>query len=583
MQDNRAQNVVDEPSDDDIDALLDKSPDSPHTALRSLLRNAFSRIADAEFSHDNAARLLCDGPANYPVWLAAIAEAKRVVHLENYIIDDDAVGQEFADALMRAAARGVKCRVLYDWLGCGIRTPRRFWRMLRDGGVEVRCYNPPRLLTPVAWISRDHRKLLTVDGTVAFAGGLCISKHWTPDPARDRAAWRDTALEIRGPAVRHLEAAFADSWAAAGAPLPPEDLPPEDPSRDLPVAANEDAAGDKDAGDPAAPAVPIGDVPPSQSTDFIGPLDLWVVAGRPDNMGLYRLQQMIASTVKHRLWLADAYFVATTGYVNTLTDAARAGVDVRLLVPGSSDVPLIKALSLAEYRPLLEAGVRVFEWNGPMMHAKTTVADSCWARVGSSNSNLASWISNRELDITIDDRVFARAMEAMYLRDLRNCTEIVLQAGKVRPGGGYVAQEEEEADLPPAPVTAHAATWSQAAGRNPIGRGGQRANAGRLLAGTIGAGSSIGASISQHRALTPTEARVLAVGGLVLVALGLIAVFAPKLIAYPLAVIAAWLGIALLLRAWRLRFPKRSMPGTSMEGGNHASGGERTRTGDSRL
>ena len=563
MQDNRAENVVAEPSDDDIAALLDNSPDSPHTALRSLLRNAFSRIADAEFSRDNAARLLCDGPANYPVWLAAIAEAKRVVHLENYIIDDDTVGRQFADALMRASARGVKCRVLYDWLGCGIRTPRRFWRMLRDGGVEVRCYNPPRLATPVAWISRDHRKLLTVDGTVAFAGGLCISKHWASDPARNRTAWRDTAVEIRGPAVRHLEAAFADSWAAAGPPLPPEDLPPE--------ARKEDAAAE----DAATPAVPIGDVPPSQSTDFIGPLDLWVVAGRPDNMGLYRLQQMIASTVKHRLWLADAYFVATTGYVNTLTDAARAGVDVRLLVPGSSDVPLIKALSLAEYRPLLEAGVRVFEWNGPMMHAKTTVADSCWARVGSSNSNLASWISNRELDITIDDRVFARAMEAMYLRDLCNCTEIVLQAGKVRPGGGYVAQEEEEADLAPAPVTA--SNW-RSSGRNPIGRGSQRANAGRLLAGTIGAGSSIGASISQHRALTPTEARVLAVGGLVLVALGLLAIFAPKLIAYPLAVIAAWLGIALLLRAWRLRFPQKTTPGSS-----HASAGERTRTGDRRL
>lgn len=559
MQDDRAGKVVDEASDRDIADLLDQATESPHTALRSLLRNAFSRIADAEFSRNNAARLLCDGPANYPVWLAAIAEAKRVVHLENYIIDDDVVGRQFADALMRASARGVKCRVLYDWLGCGWRTPRRFWRMLRDGGVEVRCYNPPRLLNPVAWISRDHRKLLTVDGTVAFAGGLCISRHWAADAERHRAAWRDTAVEIRGPAVRHLDASFADSWAAAGAPLPAEDLLPE-------------TGKEKAAEDTAAPAVPIGDVPPSQSTDFIGPLDLWVVAGRPDNMGLYRLQQMIASTVKHRLWLADAYFVATTGYVNTLTDAARAGVDVRLLVPGSSDVPLIKALSLAEYRPLLEAGVRVFEWNGPMMHAKTTVADSCWARVGSSNSNLASWISNRELDITIDDRVFARAMEAMYLRDLRNCTEIVLQAGKVRPGGGYVAAEDEEAE--PAPATGQGATWTQGnrhpLGRNPIGRGGQRANAGRLLAGAIGAGSSVGASISQHRPMTAAESRVLAVAGLILVALGFIAVLAPRLITYPLAVIAVWLGIAVLLRAWKLRFPSEpARSGSARTGSAH--------------
>jgi cardiolipin synthase len=232
---------------------------------------------------------------------------------------------------------------------------------------------------------------------------------------------------------------------------------------------------------------------------------------------------------------------------------------VRLLVPGSSDVPMIKALSLAEYRPLLEAGVRVFEWNGPMMHAKTTVADSCWARVGSSNSNLASWISNRELDITIDDRVFARAMEAMYLRDLRNCTEIVLQAGKVQPGGRYVSGQDEPAGLPPEP--AFAAHPERSRGTGQFGRGGQRANAGRLLAGAIGASSSLGASISQHRAMTAAESRVLAAGGLVLIVLGLVAVFAPRLIAYPLALVAAWLGIALLLRAWRLRDPSRTQSG----------------------
>ena len=120
--------------------------------------------------------------------------------------------------------------------------------------------------------------------------------------------------------------------------------------------------------------------------------------------------KLVAEIAERSLWLTDAYFVGTTGYVRALSGAARAGVDVRLLVPGSNDWPVVGALSRAGYRSLLEAGVRVFEWNGPMLHAKTAVADGCWSRVGSSNSNLASWTSNRELDVTIQDAEFAARM-----------------------------------------------------------------------------------------------------------------------------------------------------------------------------
>ncbi len=147
-------------------------------------------------------------------------------------------------------------------------------------------------------------------------------------------------------------------------------------------------------------------------------------------MGLYRLEQLVAEIANRSLWLTDGYFVATTAYVRALAGAARAGVDVRLLVPGSSNWPLVGALSKVAYRPLLQAGVRVFEWDGPMVHAKTAVADGCWTRIGSSNSNLASWVSNRELDVTIKDAGLAAEMEAMFEEDMRNSTEVVLSVSR---------------------------------------------------------------------------------------------------------------------------------------------------------
>src|SRR6185503_4878833 len=141
-----------------------------------------------------------------------------------------------------------------------------------------------------------------------------------------------------------------------------------------------------------------------------------------------------AAMAQRTLWLTDAYFVGVTGYVQGLRAAVMDGVDVRLLVPGATDIPIIRAVSRAGYRPLLEAGIRVFEWNGPMLNAKTAVADGHWARVGSTNLNLASWIGNWELDVAVEDLEFGDEMEQMYLQDLDNATEIVLsEKNRVRP------------------------------------------------------------------------------------------------------------------------------------------------------
>ncbi|HKW54623.1 MAG TPA: phospholipase D-like domain-containing protein, partial [Stellaceae bacterium] len=365
---------------------------------RMIAEGLLSRVAGAALVEGNAVRLLRDAAENYPAWLDAIAAAERTINFENYIIDADEVGRMFADALITKARQGVTVRVLYDWMGNFRRTPAAFWARLRDAGIEVRCFNRPSLDSPLGWLSRNHRKTVSVDGRIGFVSGLCVGRDWVGDAARGIAPWRDTGVEIRGPAVVDIERAFRRSWSAAGTPITSDDDAP-----------------------PAAAAAPDG-----------AGIAVRVIETQPNTMALYRLDQLIAALARESLWLTDAYFVGTTAYVGALCQAARDGVDVRLLVPGASDIPIVQTLARAGYRPLLEAGIRVFEWRGPMLHAKTAVADGRWARVGSSNLNLASWLGNWELDVATEDEDFAAQMESMYLDDLENSTEIVLDGKALR-------------------------------------------------------------------------------------------------------------------------------------------------------
>jgi cardiolipin synthase len=269
---------------------------------------------------------------------------------------------------------------------------------------------------------------------------------------------------------------------------------------------------------------------------------LRVIASAPMTAELYRLDQLIAAGARRSLWLTDAYFVGGTPYVRALCAAARDGLDVRLLVPGASDVWLMRALARASYRPLLESGVRVFEWNGPMLHAKSAVADGRWARVGSTNLNVASWIGNWELDVAVEDGGFARAMEEMYREDLGRATEILL-----------IARQRVRLAATPA-------------GR-PDRQESRQGSAGRAAAGALGIGRAVGAAVTGHRLLGPAEAKLMASAGAVLLVVAALAAWWPWLVAAPLAGVAGWMAVALLLRAWRLRrevkddaFPRKGRP-----------------------
>lgn len=472
--------------------------------LRRLAEQVFTRAAGAPLVGGNKVLILRDAGENYPAWLAAISAARRSVLFENYIIANDAAGREFVAALTERANTGIAVRLIYDWMGAlGVGT-RSLLQPLLDAGGVVRCFNTPHIDSPFGWLTRDHRKMLTVDGTVGYVSGLCVSSKWQGNPGRGIDQWRDTGIEIRGPAVADIERAFAQTWAAAAG----------DDIDELDV-------------DLATDTPPAGDVL------------VRVLASQPTTAGMYRLDQMIATMASDTLWLTDAYFVGVAPYVQALRAAAMDGVDVRLLVPGTSDMPLLSRLSRSGYRPLLEAGIRVFEWNGAMLHAKTAVADGRWARVGSTNLNIASWISNYELDVAIEDEGFARRMQDMYEEDLVNTTEIVLSdKRRVRPSA-----------VPRRPAA------------------GSSGRASRAAVGALRIGNTVGAAFSSRRTLGPAESGLMFTIALGFLLLAVIAVAIPLAITLPLAALALWIAVTLLIRAWRTRKRKRGS-GTPRTGGN---------------
>ncbi|HEU4954095.1 MAG TPA: phospholipase D-like domain-containing protein, partial [Gemmatimonadales bacterium] len=296
----------------------------PGTAEQSVAC-AINRAAAGRPVPGNKVELLIDGPDTYAAMLGLIADAARWIHFENYIIRSDAAGRRFADALIERARAGIRVRVLYDAIG-SLYTSRALWRDLRRAGVEVRGFHPIRPLNLVTNFSRNHRKLVVADGSRSVIGGLCIGCEWTGEGHRDGQPWRDTAVRIAGPASAVLDQAFARTWGVAGGQLPDDNI--------------------------------AGRVTPE------GQAEVRVIAGEPGRERTFRVIELLAAGSIERLWITDAYLVAPPRLLQGLRDAAKDGVDVRLLVPGSSDLPVVRNLSRIGYRELLRSGVRIYEWDG---------------------------------------------------------------------------------------------------------------------------------------------------------------------------------------------------------------------------
>jgi cardiolipin synthase len=369
---------------------------------------------------------------------------------------------------------------------------------------------------------RDHRKLVVVDGEVAFAGGFCIGQEWAG--TRDTPPWRDTGIEIRGPAVAAASRAFGRIWDVMGEPLP-SDFPDEQ-------------------GSPA------------------GNTSVWLIEGEPRRSRVLRTVALVAAMAQERLWITDPYFVAPGAIAEAMAEAAQSGVDVRVLVPANNNWPLVGTLSRAGYRYLLEQGVRLFEWQGGMIHAKTSVADGLWCRVGSSNLNAWSLLGNWEIDVGVLDTSLAGQLEGIFLADLASSSEIVLPG---RRRTRVVVPAEPLPTLQGLPATP----------LEPEGKLTERLEAMMdreavprpwRLAQLVRAGVSFSDALAGHRTLGREDRTILGTVAIIAISAAVVVGFFPLLFGWVLASVLAWLGIVMGFRAvWHRFRAQDSIPSDSMD------------------
>ena len=356
------------------------------------------RIAAADVSSGNRVALLRDGPATFDAMVELIDAAQSTVALESYIFRSDEVGERIGDALVRAAERGLTVRLLRDWIG-GRGVSGKFIKRLQKAGVEVAVFNPLGFRRWMGVVPRDHRKLLVVDGSIGITGGVGIGREWTTGVQKlHRSRWRDTAVKIDGPAAHDMTQAFDHMWRRTKG----------HERRGSHRFLRRQARG--------AHLDPAVDTPA-----LVG-----IVEGEPLRLRVSRALQIQAISATRSIWIATAYFTPSPSEVEALNGAARDGVDVRVLVPSRNDHPWVSLLARRYYRRLLTNGVRIWEWQGEMMHAKTSVVDGRLVRVGSTDFNPLGVAINYELDAVIEDVTLGTEAEQMFLADLDGSREVTL-------------------------------------------------------------------------------------------------------------------------------------------------------------
>jgi cardiolipin synthase len=354
----------------------------------------------------NKVTLLYDGPQTMASMIAAIESAKDHINLETYIFDQDAVGLQFAELLMARQRAGIQVHVIYDAIGT-IGTPQAFFDRMRDAGIRLVAFNPVnplKLVGPWEPNNRDHRKILVVDGLVAFTGGVNISSTYANSSlfrskSRNNAkvGWRDTHIRIEGPAVAALQWEFLNNWASQLAP----DL---SDSNFFPPLHN---AGDK---------------------------LVRILASAPDgDQDIYAAYLVAINTAVTSIHITCAYFVPDVRILRALTDAARRGVDVRIILPGVRESGLVFYAGRSFYQDMLTSGVRVYELQISVLHAKTAVIDRLWSTVGSTNIDTRSFLHNYEINAVVFDNEFGLAMEAAFDEDMRYSEEVTLEKWDQRP------------------------------------------------------------------------------------------------------------------------------------------------------
>lgn len=351
---------------------------------------AFRRSLDAfgtAMVAGNTAELLKNGDEIFPAMTRAIREAQKTVNLETYIFRPDEAGKQFADAMIEAAGRGVEVRLLIDAWGSKLGDLQD---RLEKAGIRWRKYHPLRLFSIYKVGRRTHRKILVVDGKVAFTGGLGISRKWLGN-ARNSQEWRDTQVRVTGPVVDQMQAIFAEDWTyTTGEILAGEKFYPR-----------RDAAGGK----VEAQAIKVS---------------------RGDASSLAKMLYYVAiKAAAKSIYIQNAYFLPDRQVRDALVEAVQRGVEVKVMVPGRHiDIPMVRSASWMHYRDLLKNGVKIYEYRHTMLHNKTMVVDGLFSTIGSINFDARSMNRNAEESMAFYDRGFAEKMEAMFKEDLERCKEI---------------------------------------------------------------------------------------------------------------------------------------------------------------
>lgn len=354
----------------------------------------------------NKVKLLVDGPATYDAMFRAIRNAKNHINIETYILEDDEAGRKLADLLLRKRARGVQVNIIYDSYGSS-GTPYSFFDRLRDGGVNVVAYNP---LNPLKIAGkrrvyyRDHRKILIIDGRLAITGGVNFSQVYSSGPSRGGREkgtplpWRDTDVQIEGPAVAEFQKLFLDTWQRQ-----------------------------------KGPELKKGKFFPSlkeKGKDLIQVIGS--VSGQ-ENRTTFIMYVSAISFAANSIHMTNAYFAPDIQTLKALTDAAGRGVDVKIIVPKTSDMPLSLYAGQYHYSELLDAGVKLYQRRNAMLHAKTAVIDGVWSTVGSTNMDFWSFARNDEVNAIIISSEFAPEMEELFARDIEESDRIKQEEWKQRP------------------------------------------------------------------------------------------------------------------------------------------------------
>lgn len=400
-----------------LDDLRRKSPASGILERHVAIEEA---IAGSPLTIGNRATLLEDGPATYREMLAAIRGARHHVHMESYIFEDDEVGAEFARAFVERRKAGVAVRLVVDGVG-SIRTRKEFLQGLADQDVEVAIFRPVdvgSVLTRGAELQkRNHRKLLVVDGRVAFLGGINVSGVYTAEgvskqrggaagsagasdkPFNERP-WRDTQVKLEGPVVEDFQKSFVKMWAKV--------------------------TGEK----------PLDGADLYSKGGNVGPHLVRAIEGSPSQQGANAMYLALVSAIdsaEQEITITMAYFVPHDALLDALKAAAARGVKVRILLPSRTDNWLVLAAGQSYYGELLESGVRLFERKNRLLHSKTATIDGVWSTVGSTNLDWRSLAYNDEINAVILGPEFAAQLGRSFEADLKNSVEITREAWEKRP------------------------------------------------------------------------------------------------------------------------------------------------------